>query len=145
VTGAGAKLATVKSPFPRDGDIRDGDRQHLLVHVDSRDPVWHTHLHGGSGERASIVLLRVTGCDDAHLFAQARTSRIIQLTGFNCSTGSIDLTARTIPIFATAPQIFIRFRELMSARGNALLKLSKPVDDNVHLHGRSRLLRLFDH
>src|SRR5262245_3835718 len=41
--------------------------------------------------------------------------------------------ARAIAILATAPQIFIRFRELMSARGNALLKLSKPVEDDLDM------------
>src|SRR5262245_56146969 len=45
--------------------------------------------------------------DDAHLFAQVRTFRIIQFNGFNGSTGSIDLTARASAILATAPQIFI--------------------------------------
>src|SRR5262245_43879657 len=69
--------------------------------------------------------------DDAHLFAQARTFRIIQLTGFTGSTGSIDLTARAPAILSTAPQIFIGFRVLMSARGNALLQLSKPVQHHV--------------
>ena len=83
------------------------------------------------------VLLRVTGYrrqfNDAHLFAQARTFRIIQFNGFACSTGSIDLTARASAILATAPQIFIGFRELMSARGNALLQLSKPVEHDLQL------------
>jgi hypothetical protein len=54
-------------------------------------------------------------------------------TGFNISTGSIDLTAHAAVILATATPIFIGFRVLMSARGNALLKLSKPVQDNLDL------------
>jgi hypothetical protein len=45
------------------------------------------------------------------------------LNGFNFSTGSIDLAARADAILATAPAIFMRFRELTSARGNALLQL----------------------
>jgi hypothetical protein len=41
--------------------------------------------------------------DDAHLFAQARTFRIIQFNGFTRSTGSIDLTARASAILTTTP------------------------------------------
>ena len=36
--------------------------------------------------------------NDAQLFAQVRTSRIIQFSGLTCSTGSIDLTARASDI-----------------------------------------------
>ena len=60
---------------------------------------------------------------DAHLFAQARTFRISQFIGFDCSPGSIDLAARANAILATAPPIFMSFRKLMSTRGNALLQL----------------------
>lgn len=96
-----------------------------------------------SGARASVGLTQGHGrsglaAPDAHLFAQARTFRIIQLNGFNGSTGSIDLTARATAILATALQTFIEFRELMSARGNALLQLSKPVEDDIDLRGGRR-------
>ena len=68
---------------------------------------------------------------DAHLFAQARTFRTIQFNGFDDSTGKIDLTAHARAILATAPLTFIRFRELQSARGNALLQLFAPVQDDI--------------
>jgi len=70
---------------------------------------------------------------DAPLFAHARTFRTIQLNGLNSSTGSIDLTARAAAIVAREPMFFMRFRELTSARGNALLQLSKPVDHDLDL------------
>jgi hypothetical protein len=60
-----------------------------------------------------------------------RTFRISQFIGVNGSIGSIDLAARADAILATARQIFIGFRELLSARGNALLQLSKPVQNHV--------------
>ena len=50
--------------------------------------------------------------NDAQLFAQVRTFRIIQFSGLTCSTGSIDLTARASDILCCRAQIFIRFREL---------------------------------
>jgi hypothetical protein len=88
---------------------------------------------GGSGERADCLTQghRLSHAD-AYLFAQARTFRIIQFNGFTYSTGSIDLTARASAILATAPLIFMRFRELMSARGNALLQLLGPIQDDNH-------------
>jgi len=55
------------------------------------------------------------------------------LTGFSFSIGSIDLAAPAPVILATAPPTFIAFRELTSARGNALLQLSKPVQNHLHL------------
>jgi hypothetical protein len=63
------------------------------------------------------------------------------LNGVNSSTGSIDLTARARAILATARPIFIGFRELMSARGNALLQLSKPIEDDANL-GCSQVRRI---
>jgi hypothetical protein len=45
------------------------------------------------------------------------------LNGVNSSTGSIDLAARAGAILTIAPVIFMGFRELSSARGNALLQL----------------------
>ena len=74
---------------------------------------------------------RSTRPSDAHLFAQARTLRIIQFSGLTCSTGLIDLAARAGAILAIARRIFIRFRELTSARRNALLQLLCPVEDDV--------------
>ena len=55
------------------------------------------------------------------------------MNGIKYSTGSTDLTARAATILATEPVIFIAFRELMSARGNALLQLSKPIGDDLDL------------
>ena len=54
-------------------------------------------------------------------------------------------TARASAILATGPQIFIRFRELMSARGNALLQLSKPIQHDVDLCRRFFWLDGLDH
>jgi len=66
------------------------------------------------------------------------------LNGLNSTTGSIDLTARAAAILATALLFFIRFRELMSARGNALLQLFCPVEDDDH-SGWRRVLIVLDH
>jgi hypothetical protein len=44
LTWAGAELPAFKSPFPLSGYVRDGNCQHLLVDVDSGDPVRHTFL-----------------------------------------------------------------------------------------------------
>jgi hypothetical protein len=55
------------------------------------------------------------------------------LNGFYNSTGSIDLAARAPAILPTVPLTFIRFRELMSARGNALLQLFGPVENHVQV------------
>ena len=63
-----------------------------------------------SGSQAIAALTERT--HDAHLFAQARTFRIIQFSGFTGSTGSIDLTARASAILPTCPKIFMTFREL---------------------------------
>jgi len=54
-----------------------------------------------SGSRAIVAPTERT--DDAHLFAQVRTFRIIQFFGFTCSTGSIDLAARASAILPAAP------------------------------------------
>src|SRR5262249_16240325 len=72
-----------------------------------------------------------------------RTFRIIQLTGFSFSIGSIDLAAPAPVILATAPPTFIAFRELTSARGNALLQLSKPIQDEVDSLTRRGVLQVF--
>lgn len=62
LAGNRAELPPFKPPVPLDFYVRDHDRQHRLVHVDSCDLIGHTHLHdGGSGERAVMVSLRVTG------------------------------------------------------------------------------------
>jgi hypothetical protein len=44
---------------------------------------------------------------------------------------TVDLTARATAIVATLPPTFIRFRELTSARGHALLQLFLPVHDDI--------------
>ena len=123
-----------------DFDVRDHHRQHLLVHIDSRDPVRHTASPGGSGERAHVVLLRVTGyrrstrgpTTPTYSLKHARSGSA-NSPASTCSTGSIDLAARAGAILATRATIFIRFRELMSARGHALLQLFLPVQDDLDL------------
>ena len=50
--------------------------------------------------------------DDAHLFAQARTFRIIHYDGVSASIVLVDLAARAGTILATSHAIFISFREL---------------------------------
>jgi hypothetical protein len=70
------------------------------------------------------------------LFAQARTFRTIQFNGFDYSTGKIDLAARAAIILAAAHLTFMSFRELMSARGNALLQLFVPGSKVSHDHAR---------
>ena len=67
--------------------------------------------------------------NDAQLFAQLHTLRIIQLNGLNFSTGLSTSPLRAAAILANAPSIFMGFCELMSARGHALLQLFAPVDD----------------
>ena len=52
---------------------------------------------------------------DAHLFAQARTFRIIHFDGVSASIVLVDLAARAGTILATRHAIFISFRELISA------------------------------
>ena len=62
LAGRRAELPPCKLPVPFDFHVRDDDRQHRLMHIDSCDPIRHTHLHHGkSGERAVMVSLRVTG------------------------------------------------------------------------------------
>jgi len=78
-----------------DLDVGHHDRQHLLVDINSRDPVRHRSLLA----RAESVPGRISqgrglspgplGLNDAQLFGQSRTLRIKQLLGFNSSTGSI--------------------------------------------------------
>src|SRR4029450_12020315 len=75
-----------------------------------------------SGSRAIAAHIRPT---DAHLFAQTRTFRIIQLNGFACTTGLTDLAARAAAILANTHWIFISFREL------------KPTN-HTHREGTSR-------
>ena len=60
-----------------------------------------------SGSRAIAALTERT--NDAHLFAQARTFRIIQFNGFACSTGSIDLAARASVILPNPRALSCRF------------------------------------
>ena len=78
-----------------DLDVGHHDRQHLLVDVNSRDPVRHRSLLG----RAESVPRRISqgrglssarwAPNDAQLFGQSRTLRIKQLLGLNGSTGSV--------------------------------------------------------
>ena len=100
---------------------------------------------GGSGERAHRCLsqgLRLSpraldAPTDAHLFAQTRTLRIIQLNGLAGSTGLIDLAARADAILPMPRAIFMSFRELASARGHALLQFFDPIEYDMDLrHAR---------
>ena len=60
-----------------------------------------------SGSQAIAALTERT--NDAHLFAQARTFRIIQLNGLDFSTGSTDLTARASAILPNPRRFSSRF------------------------------------
>ena len=60
-----------------------------------------------SGSQAIAALTECT--HDAHLFAQARTFRIIQLNGLDFSTGSTDLAARARAILANSRGFSSRF------------------------------------
>jgi hypothetical protein len=105
---AGSELPAFKSPFPLDFLWTSTPALRYGIRISWRERrtclVSLTQGHGLSS-------------NDAHLFAQARTFRIIQFNGFNCSTGSIDLTARATAILATPPQIFIQFRVLSQRVG----------------------------
>jgi len=130
LVGCRAESPPREFPIPLDFHVRDDDRQHCFVHVDSCDPIGHPHLHyGGSGERALIGLTQGHGLPqgDAHLFAQARTLRIIQYDGVSASIVEVDLAARAGAILATHRAIFIRFRELMVARENARPSALLPI------------------
>ena len=98
-----------------------------------------------SGSQAVAAPLR--GFDTTPTYSlHARTFRISQLIGSRVLHWTVDLAARAAAILATAPQSFIPFRELMSARGHALLQLFLPVDhDNHALSLRRRFRRFLDH
>ncbi len=80
-----------------DLDVGHHDGQHLLVHVNSRDPVRHRSL---LGERRACLVASVRVASypgshrsphDAQWFTQSRTLRTAQLLGLNSSTGWFDL------------------------------------------------------
>ena len=62
--------AAVTHPFKLvlaiDFHIADDHSQHLLMYVNSRYPIRHRVPPGGSGERATTSLTRVTGCRRSH-------------------------------------------------------------------------------
>ena len=60
-----------------------------------------------SGSQA--IAARTERTNDAHLFAQARTFRIIQLNGLDFSTGSTDLAARASAILPNSRRFTSRF------------------------------------
>jgi len=90
-----ADLLTLEVEVAVNLDVGHRDRQHLLVDVNSRDPVRHRPLLG----RAESVPRRINQgrglsslpveLDDAQLFGQSRTLRIKQLLGLDGSTGSL--------------------------------------------------------
>ena len=92
-------LLAVEVKVAVDLDVGHHDREHLLVDVNSRDPVRHRSL---LGERraclvASVRVASYRGAHrsphDAQLFTQSRTLRTTQLLGLNSSTGWFDLAA----------------------------------------------------
>ena len=96
----GADLLALEVEVAVDLDVGHHDRQHLLVDVNSRDPVRHRPLLGGAesvprrisqGRELSPELSEPH--DDAQLFTQSRTLRTKQLLGLNSSTGWFDLAA----------------------------------------------------
>jgi hypothetical protein len=58
---AGAHRPAFKEKLAIDLDVGHYDGEHLLVHIDARDPIRHRPLPGASGERAFVTLLRVAG------------------------------------------------------------------------------------
>jgi hypothetical protein len=101
-----------------DLDVGHHHSQHLLVYVNSRNPVWHRPLLLG----AESVPCRITqgrglspvpieALNDAQLFAQSRTLRVKQLLGLDGSTGSIR-SRRSRRCDSDLHAIFIAFRGL---------------------------------
>jgi hypothetical protein len=86
LSGRRAELSARKVPTLVEFHIRDHHRQHRLVHVNSRDPIGHSTSWTGA---ESAPKLSYSGSraitDDAHLFAQACTLRIIQYDGVSSS------------------------------------------------------------
>ena len=92
-------LVAVEVKVAVDLDVGHDDREHLLVDVNSRDPVRHRSLLMG----AESVPPRITQGpsyhrfvrepDDAQLFGQSRTLRIKQLLGFDYSVANLNLAA----------------------------------------------------
>jgi hypothetical protein len=88
-----ADLLALEVEVAVDLDVGHYHRQHLLVDVDSCDPVRHRSLLGE--RRACLVAsVRVASCrrfslgpNGAQLFGQSRTLRIKQLLGLTVSTG----------------------------------------------------------
>jgi hypothetical protein len=110
LAGRRAELPPDKLPIPFDFHIRDDDREHRLVHVDSCDPIGHAHLHHGkSGERAVMVSLRVTG--------YRLTTPIDSLK--RARSGSSNMTASLPPLSRStsplAPVLFSRTPRFSSA------------------------------
>ena len=100
VGGAGPDLLTFKVVLAVDLDVGHDDRQHLLVDVNSRDPVRHRSLLRGAESvprrisQGRELSSELTGAPhDAQLFTQSRTLRTTQLLGLNSSTGWFDLAA----------------------------------------------------
>jgi hypothetical protein len=87
LAGRRTEWPAFKVPVPLDFHVRHHHRQHRFVHVDSCDSIGHTHLPGR--ERRTCLDGLTQGHrlshDDAHLFAQARTFRIIQYDGVRSS------------------------------------------------------------
>ena len=88
-----ADLLALEVEFAVDLDVGHHDRQHLLVDVDSRDPVRH-RLSLRERRACLVASIRVAGCrevsngpHDAQLFGQSRTLRIKQWLGLTGSTG----------------------------------------------------------
>ena len=98
--------------------IRHDDRQHPLMHIDACNSVPHRPL---LAERRTCLGCLTQGhglsSDDAHLFAQARTFRIIQFFGVKSSTGSSISPLAPCVFSRTPPPIFMRFRELIQRVG----------------------------
>ena len=101
--GAGPDLQPFEVDVILHLDVSHRDGQHLLVYVDSCDPVRHRPLLVGaesvprthqSGSRA--IAARERG--DAQLFGQSRTLRVKQLLGFDCSMANLDLAAPSTAI-----------------------------------------------
>src|SRR5438093_6637815 len=96
---ARAESPAFKLPVPLDFHVRDRHRHHCLVHVDSCDPIWHTPLLAGSGERAVMFLLRVTGCHTTTPTYSLKRAR----SGSSNMTASIPPLSRSTSPLAPPP------------------------------------------
>src|SRR5262249_46737682 len=129
---AGVELAPFKPPFAFYFYVRHHHRERLLVYIDSGDPIWHTRLPAGA---ENVPQLSYSGSRAVVRWTQWTPTVSLKCarSGSSNSTASKSPLARSTsplapaPFSQRAPLTFMPFRELLSARGNALLQLFAPV------------------